>query len=245
MNRTIKRGIFACALAALAVQPALAQEPAAEKTYPGAPDPKSYGYTVLAVGIASPYLTLPWGYNWDVFGLDVNFLYSDCNKMYGIEAAGLVNVARLDMYGVQAALCFNLANRDAVGLTCSCFNLCNRTLYGLNVDVFGVNREVMGLSIDGIGAGTGGSFYGIEIGGVGSMVKEDMWGWQIALGANLARRVHGFQTAVLFNMTDDLRGAQLGLVNWASTCSAGFQIGLVNLIMDNKVPFIPIFNCYF
>ena len=88
-------------------------------------------------------------------------------------------------------------------------------------------------------------FYGIEIAGLGSAVREDMWGWQIGLGANFARRVHGFQTALLFNMTEELRGAQLGLVNYASTCSAGFQIGLVNLIMDNKVPFIPIFNCYF
>ena len=248
MTRVAKSGLFACALAAFAVQPALAQEavatPVPERVYAGAPDAQSYGYTVLDIGIATPF-SLPWGFDWDIFGLDVNFLYSDCNRMYGIEASGVANVARLEMYGLQAALGFNLANREAMGAMVSCFNMCNRTLYGLNVDVFGVNREVLGLSIDGIAAGTDGNFYGLEIAGVGSMIKEDMWGWQIALGANLARRVHGFQTAVLLNMTDDLRGAQLGVVNYAATCSAGFQVGIVNLIMDNDVPFIPIFNCYF
>ena len=92
---------------------------------------------------------------------------------------------------------------------------------------------------------TDSSFYGLGVAGLASAVREDMWGWQIALGATFARRVHGFQTALLLNMTDELRGAQLGLVNYAATASAGFQVGLVNLIMDNDVPFIPIFNCYF
>ena len=101
------------------------------------------------------------------------------------------------------------------------------------------------MSVDVLGAMTDSSFYGLGVAGLASAVREDMWGWQLALGATFARRVHGFQTALLLNMTDELRGAQLGLVNYAATASAGFQVGLVNLIMDNEVPFIPIFNCYF
>ena len=240
MNFKVKSGLFACALAALAVQPVVAQE----KEYEGAPDPKSYGYTVLAVGLATP-ATLPWGFDWDVFGLDVNFLYSDCNKMYGLEIGGLANTARLQMVGIQAALGFNFANRDAVGAQVALMNMCNRTTYGLTVDAVGVNREFLGLSIDVLGAMTDTSVYGLSIAGLSSAVREDMWGWQIAGAATFARRLHGFQTALLMNMTDELRGAQLGLVNYAATCSAGFQIGLVNLIMDNEVPFLPIFNCYF
>ena len=239
----IKSGLLACALAAFAVQPVLAQG-VEEKEYAGAPDAKSYGYTVLAVGLATP-ATLPWGFNWDVFGLDVNLLYSDCNKMYGVEIGGLANTARLDMYGLQAALAFNLANRTAVGGMVSCFNMCNRTAYGLSVDLVGMNRTFEGLSVDGLGSMTDESFYGLSVAGLASAVREDMWGWQVALGATFARRVHGFQTALILNMTDELRGAQLGLVNYAATASAGFQVGLVNLIMDNQVPFIPIFNCYF
>lgn len=240
MNRIVKSGLVACALA-LAVQPVLAQE---EREFAGAPDPKSYGYTALAIGIGTPF-TLPWGFDWDVFGLDVNFLYSDCNKMYGIEVGGVANTARLQMIGLQAALGCNFANRDALGAQVSCVNICNRTTYGLSIDAVGVNREFLGLSIDGLGAMTDTSVYGLSIAGLTSAVREDMWGWQIAGAATFARRLHGFQTAILLNMTDELRGAQIGVVNYAATCSAGFQIGLVNLIMDNEVPFLPIFNCYF
>lgn len=242
MNRFVKCGLFACALAAFAVQPALAQDE--EKEYKGAPDAKSYGYTALAVGLATP-ATLPWGFDWDVFGLDVNLLYSDCNKMYGIEVGGLANTARLDMYGIQAAAGFNLANRNAVGIMASCFNMCNRTAYGISADVLGMNREFLGLSVDALASMTDESFYGLDVAGLASAVREDMWGWQIAVGATFARRVHGLQTSVILNMTDELRGAQVGIVNYAATCSAGFQVGVVNLIMDNEVPFIPIFNCYF
>lgn len=240
MNRMMRTGLMACALAAWAMQPVLAEE----KEYTGAPDPKSYGYTVLAVGLATP-LALPWGFDWDVFGFDVNLAYGDCNKMYGFEVAGLANTARLDMYGIQAALGFNFANRDAMGAQAALVNLGNRTTYGLSADAVGVHREFLGLSADGLCGLFDDAFYGLELAGLGSAVKEDMWGVQVALGANFARRVHGLQTALCFNMTEELRGAQIGLVNYASTCSAGFQLGLVNLIMDNQIPVLPIFNCYF
>ena len=221
MNRIAKSALFACALAAFAVKPTMAQEEV--KDYPGAPDPTSYGYTVLAIGIGTPF-ALPWGFDWDVFGLDLNFVYGDCNKMYGLELAGVANMARLDMFGLQASLACNFANRDAVGAQIGLVNIGNRTTYGLSIDGISLHRDFLGL---------------------GSAVREDMWGWQIAAGANFARRLHGFQTAALFNMTEELRGAQLALVNYASTCSAGFQIGLLNFIMDNQVPVLPIFNCYF
>ena len=242
MNRAVKSGLFACALAACAIHPILAQEEA--KDYPGAPDPKSYGYTVLALGIGTPF-ALPWGFDWDVFGLDVNVVYGDCNKMYGLEVAGIANTARLDMLGLQVAAGCNFANRDAVGAQVSLVNIGNRTTYDLSVDAVGMHRDFLGLGVDALIGAYDSEFYGLEIAGLGSAVREDMWGWQIAVGANFARRVHGFQTAALFNMTEELRGAQLALVNYASTCSAGFQIGLLNFIMDNQVPVLPIFNCYF
>ena len=242
MNRIAKSALFACALTALAVNPTLAQEEA--KDYPGAPDPTSYGYTVLAIGIGTPF-ALPWGFDWDVFGLDLNFVYGDCNKMYGLELAGVANTARLDMLGLQASLACNFANRDAVGAQIGLVNIGNRTTYGLSIDGVSLHRDFLGLGIDGLIGAYDSEFYGLEIAGLGSAVREDMWGWQIGGAANFARRLHGFQTALLFNMTEELRGAQLALVNYASTCSAGFQIGLLNFIMDNQVPVLPIFNCYF
>jgi len=149
------------------------------------------------------------------------------------------------MLGLQVAAGCNFANRDAVGAQVSLVNIGNRTTYGLSVDAVGMHREFLGLGVDALIGAYDSEFYGLEIAGLGSAVREDMWGWQIAVGANFARRVHGFQTAALFNMTEELRGAQLALVNYASTCSAGFQIGLLNFIMDNQVPVLPIFNCYF
>ena len=134
---------------------------------------------------------------------------------------------------------------DAMGVQAALVNLGNRTTYGLSADAVGVHREFLGLSADGLCGLFDDAFYGLELAGLGSAVKEDMWGVQVALGANFARRVHGLQTALCFNMTEELRGAQIGLVNYASTCSAGFQLGLVNLIMDNQIPVLPIFNCYF
>ena len=39
--------------------------------------PKSYGWTTVAVGLATP-VALPWGLEkWDVFGIDLNLGYSD------------------------------------------------------------------------------------------------------------------------------------------------------------------------
>ena len=242
MNRIVKCGLFAGALAALAAQPVLAQEE--QRDFGGAPDPKSYGYTVLMLGLATP-VSLPWDFDWDVFGLNANVAYSDCNKMYGLEVAAVGDTARLDMIGLQVAAGFCYANRDAVGAQVALVTLCNRTAYGLTVDAFSMNREFLGLRADVLMSMTDMSLYGLSVAGLGSAVREDMWGWQVALGANFARRVHGFQTALLFNMTEELRGAQLSLVNYASTCSAGFQIGLLNFIMDNEVPVFPIFNCYF
>ena len=241
MKFVVRSGFFAFALAAFAIQPIAAQE---EAVAGHRPDPVSYGYTVLEVGLGTP-VSLPWGFDWDIYGLGVNLLYTDCNRMGGIEVGGLANVARLGMHGVQASICCNFVNHDAVGAMMSMVNVCNGSFMGINADVVGVNRNSYGITADILGACTDNSFYGLSLAGLTSAVREDMWGWQIAGGATFARRVHGFQTSIFFNMTDDLRGAQLGLVNYSATCTAGFQIGLVNIIMDNMVPFLPIFNCCF
>ena len=243
MKTMLKKGLVVCAVAALAVQ-GFAAEAETEAEWPaGAPDPKSYGYTALMLGIASP-LSLPWDFDWDVFGLAVNLGYTDVNYMYGLELALGANTARNTMIGLQTSCIFNFANRNAYGAQVALVNVCNRETLGVTVDAFGMNRQFYGLQADLLGSMTDRSLYGLSVAGLGSTVREDMWGWQVAIGATFARRVHGLQTAA-FTMTSDLRGAQLGIVNWASTCSAGFQLGLVNIIADNTVPFLPIFNCYF
>ncbi len=245
MKNVLKKSLFACAVAALAFQGFAAEAETGSTEWPaGAPDPKSYGYTALMVGIATPF-SLPWDFNWDVFGLGANLGYTDVNYMYGLEFALGANTARNTMVGMQAACLFNYANRNAYGAQVALANVCNRETLGLTVDAVGINRQFYGVQVDLLGAMTERNFYGLAVSGLASVVNEDMWGWQLSLVSNFARRTHGFQSAIGFNMTSELRGAQLGLVNWASTCSAGFQVGLVNIIADNQIPFIPIVNAYF
>ena len=244
MKTMLKKGLVVCAVAALAIQ-GFATEAETEAEWPaGAPDPKSYGYTALMLGIATPF-SLPWDFDWDVFGLGVNLGYTDVNRMYGIELALGANTARNTMVGLQTSGIFNYANRNAYGAQVALVNVCNRETLGFSADAVGINRQFYGFSADVLGSITDRNFYGLDVAGLGSAVREDMWGWQISIGGTFARRVHGLQTAVICNVTDELRGAQIGIINYAATCSAGFQIGLVNMIMDNQVPFLPIFNCYF
>lgn len=235
MKQTIKFGIIAGALAALVSTQARAADTSKIE---------SYGWTPFGIGLATP-VTIPWGFDWDVFGMDVNVFYTDCNTMYGIEVGGGASVARKDMGGLMVAGGCNFVNGDAYGAEVSIFNLNNGLLAGLGVDIFTMRRTTAGLTVDGIGAANSGNFYGLEIAGIGSAVREDMWGFQAALGCNFARRAHGLQAALIYNQTEDLHGAQIGLVNYAAECQGGFQIGLVNIIRTNRIPVLPIVNAYF
>ena len=146
-------------------------------------DSPSYGYTALAVGLGTP-VSLPWGNDWDVFGLQLNLAYGECCYLRGVQVAGIANAAIREMRGVQVAFLFDYTPHDA-------------------------------------------------------------WGCQFAVGGTCANRLFGLQTALGINFTKELHGAQIGIVNYAEKCPGGFQVGLVNFIMDNQIPLIPFFNCYF
>ena len=207
--------------------------------------PKSYGWTALAVGLATP-VQFPWGIEkWDVFGLDLNLGYSDAMEMCGWEFALGANTARKTFAGLQTALGFNYSNEDAYGVAFSLYNMNNQEFYGLSVDAIGVSRNMYGLEVNLIGAMTDKVMGGLQVSGLASVVGEDAYGVQAAVGANFARRAHGLQLALVYNQTDLLWGCQIGLVNMAFACDHGFQIGLVNVIMDNQLPFLPFVNGYF
>lgn len=207
--------------------------------------PDSYGWSVLAVGVATP-VALPWGIEkWDIFGLDLNLGYSDAMKMYGWEFALGANTARKSMIGLQTALGFNYSNEDSYGLAFSLFNMNNFEFYGISVDGVGCNRNIYGLEVNLLGSMTDREVGGLQVSGLANAVGEDMYGMQVAVGANFTRRVHGLQLALVYNQTDLLWGCQVGLVNMAFACDHGFQIGLINVIMDNQLPFLPIVNGYF
>lgn len=207
--------------------------------------PRSYGWTAIAFGLATP-VQLPWGIDkWDVFGLDLNVFYSDAPRMMGWQIAAGGNVVRKDFIGIQTAALFNFSNKDSYGLSVAVFNMNNLEYYGLVVDAFQMNREFYGLSVDGLGNMTDKEMGGVSIAGLANVVGGEMYGVEIAGLCNLAKESNGLQLALLYNQTSLLWGAQIGLVNVAFECDHGIQIGLINVIMDNQWPFIPIVNWYF
>ena len=238
----IKKTMLVSVAFAMVASVSFAAEEATEGRYKA---PKSYGWTAVTVGLATP-VSLPWGMEkWDVFGLDLNLGYSDAMEMYGWEIAVGANTARKTFAGIQTAVGFNYSNEDAYGLAISLCNMNNQEFYGLSIDAVGVTRNMYGLEMNALGAMTDTTMGGLQMSGLANVVGEDAYGVQAALGANFARRAHGLQVALVYNQTDLLWGCQIGLVNMAFACDHGFQIGLVNVIMDNQLPFLPFVNGYF
>lgn len=237
MNRMFKVGIAALALAA--VSPAFALDNL-EVEEEGA-----VGWTPVAFGLASP-VQLPWGHaNWDVFGLGLNALYTGEAKMYGLGIGGLGMYTADDMIGLGISGLMNLNAKDVVGLNVTLgANICQGTVYGMQAGAFGYGKDIWGLDVEFLG-GMYDNFWGVQIGGLANIVKQQSYGWNVAIGVNIADVAYGWQLAGIFNMAQELHGCQLGVVNFADNCEWGFQIGIVNIIMSNKLKVLPIVNAYF
>lgn len=238
MNRMFKVGIAALALAAFT--PSFAQETEELE------DEGVVGFTPIAVGLASP-VQIPWGLaRWDVFGLDLNVFYSDAPKMYGIDVGGLATTTRDTAAGLIVGGLANLAfNEDVYGLRATLgFNYSENDIYGADLGMVGVRDELYGFDAEFLGSYQR-RVVGLQIAGLANIAKEESHGMTVAGLTNYAPTARGLQLAIIFNMTRDLHGAQIGLVNYTELCPGGFQIGLVNIIRQNKVPVLPIANCYF
>ena len=234
MNRLIKTGNAALAIAAVA--PAIADE---------SEDEGVVGWTPLAIGLATP-VQLPWGIErWDVFGLDVNLLYTDTPKMYGLGVGGLGMTTRDDLMGVGVGGLFNYASRDVYGLRATLgANICRGTVYGVDAGLFSYHHVMRGVNVELLG-GLYDELYGVQASLVVNFAREMNYGWSAALGANIAHRSYGCQTALIFNHANVLNGCQVALINFADECEWGLQIGLLNVIMSNRVKVLPIVNGYF
>lgn len=239
MNRMFKVGIAALALAAFT--PAFAQETEEIEVEEGA-----VGFTPVAIGLASP-VQIPWGLaRWDVFGLDLNVFYSDAPKMYGIDVAGLATTTRDTAAGLIVSGLANLAfNEDVYGLRATLgLNYAEKNVYGADLGMVGVRDELYGFDAQFLGSYQN-KVCGLQVGGLANIARDEMHGMNVAGLTNYAPLARGLQLAIVYNMTRELHGAQIGLVNYTEFCKGGFQIGLVNIIRQNKVPVLPIANCYF
>jgi len=238
MNKPMK--VCVAALAAAVTMHAFAAEAEKESEY------EAVGWTPIALGIASP-VQLPWGsHKWDVFGLDLNVLWSDAPKMYGLGIGGVAMATRDTMKGIQLSALCNWATADVYGLrTTLGANVAFGTTYGIDLGGFAYREgDMWGLDVEFLGSYQS-NFWGLQLAGILNFTLEQSYGGTIAIGANMAKVAYGCQAAALFNMASELHGCQIGLINYAAECPWGFQIGLVNIIMDNKIKILPLVNGYF
>jgi hypothetical protein len=129
---------------------------------------------------------------------------------------------------------------------------------GLRINLlYGECHDFLGFDVGAVGRATGDAdgFQATLIanvvggGGVGfqastaNCVFGDYAGLQIG-AANYVKSVNGLQIGLLLNRADYVEGAQIGLIN-VTRQMIGVQLGLVNVIQDNDLKFLPIFNCSF
>ena len=239
MKKSLKFGLAALAVAA--VTPVFAAEEEEVST-----EYEAIGWTPIAIGIASP-VQLPWGRAvWDVFGLDLNVLYSDAPKMYGVGIGGIAMATRDDMIGLQLSALCNWATKDVAGMRVTVGgNIAYGNTYGVEAGLFSYRQgEFWGWDTEFLGSYED-YMWGLEVAGICNLTMEQSYGAAIAVGGNYAKKAYGLQLGAVFNFTDELHGCQIALVNYARECPWGFQIGLVNMIMDNSIKVLPIVNGYF
>lgn len=239
MNRTIKTVFAAAAIAASSVSFAQSAE-SEEEISEG-----SYGWTPIAIGLATP-VQIPWGLcRWDVFGLDLNLFYTDVPKIYGVGIGGFAETTRDSARGLLISGLANLALEDVYGLRGTFgLNYCEKSVYGADVGLVGLRSKLVGCDAE-LLASYQREVCGLQVCGLASVSTVESYGVNVAGLANLAKTAYGLQVAIGINMTSELHGAQVAIVNYAETCPGGFQIGLVNIIMQNAWPVLPFVNGYF
>lgn len=232
MNRTIKLGMAALAIAAVA--PAFAQD---------AEEPEeTFGWTPVAIGIATP-IQLPWGIDrWDVYGLDFNLFYSDAPTMVGLDIGGGATLTRRGMVGLGLSAFCNAALEDVYGARLTLgLNLARKSVTGFEMGMIAFRDTMCGVDAHLIGNAQK-NVCGLQIGGLANVTATESYGCTIAGLTNLARTAYGLQLAIFYNMTEELHGAQIGFVNYVEYCENGFQIGLVNIVRSNVIPVLPFIN---
>lgn len=234
MKRISKIGLFGMALAALVNMPVCAEE-----------EEGVVGWTPIAFGIATP-VQMPWGINrWDVFGLDLNLLYSDAPLMYGIDIGGLAARTRDEMRGIMVSGLWNFNQADVYGLRATIgANMCPHSIYGVDLGMVGYNYDIYGAEVSFI-CNVQRSLTGFAASLIANITENESCGLALAGGGNIAAKASGLHMGLIFNYTDELRGCQISIVNFARECPAGFQIGLVNIIMDNQLKLLPIVNGFY
>ena len=163
-------------------------------------------------------------------GMQTAIINGVAGSMNGLQTGLFYNLAG-SMNGVQLVVCENAVAGDVNGIQIAgAFNRSAGNMAGFQGAMF--RNSVVG------------SMSGIQL-SVFSNSSAEMKGIQIA-AANVQSFFHeeSVSTGVqigLINYSESIRGVQIGLSNWARRM-VGVQIGIVNIIQDNPVPVLPLFN---
>lgn len=232
----LKIALAAAALAALTS--ATAAEPSTEGQGVGA-----IGWTPIQVGLFAP-VSLPWGFDWDVKGFDLDIFYMETVKMQGLGISGIAARTRDEMDGVLISGLCNWNDKDVRGLSATLgAELCFGDFYGINVSTFGLRNLMKGMDVNLVGSYQK-DFVGWQTSCVCNFTENECTGASFALALNMAKVETGFQAAFI-NSAEELHGVQIGIINVAQECPWGLQLGLINIILDNRVKILPLFNGYF
>lgn len=180
-------------------------------------------------------------------GLAMNVGDSSLANVYGIQAAGVTNIAiDADVAGGQFAFgANNVSGGNVYGVQVSCWNGLAGDLYGAQLGLFNNTGDMLGAQAS-LANVSSGDVAGAQLGLLfnANLGRFDVDGAQAGL-INYAESaaVNGFQFGFLANLNVDgsLDGASLGCVNQTKYL-AGAQVGLVNLAKNTSGAQIGLIN---
>ena len=214
---------------------------------------RSWEWSPIGLGIAAP-IQLPYtetdvlgfrfggffGWNQDVYGLDVGVTELCMGSVIGLQAAAFTWTEE-DAIGLQYGALANVVDGKMRGLQIGTVNVDWGDTAGIQIGTVNYDVAFRGIQIGGAVNWNTSAAYGLEI-GVANANQDEFIG--CALGCvNYSESFTGFECGVV-NVSYEATGCQLGLVN-ACDRMHGVQIGLINLICESKLPAMIIANASF
>ena len=216
---------------------------------------RSWAWSPVGIGIAAP-IQIPFvesdvyglrlgglfGYNHDVYGLDLGVAEVCSGGFRGLQVSALSWVDNDNVYGVQAGALANVVNACTKALQVAPLNVVWEEALGAQLGLVNVTTEFCGLQLGGLVNWNDLASYGLQLGAVNAN-QQEFYGWAFGGLVNYADSFDGFACGFV-NVAYDVKGCQLGVFN-ACDHMHGVQIGLVNMICGSKLPIMVIANAWF
>lgn len=207
-------------------------------------------------------LTLLYGENADVSGVDLGLGINYYKNLTGIQIAGLINhdgdaghphFTGNTVKGIQIAGLMNMSDAAVSGIQLAGLGSTADSLSGLQISILanGVTNDATGIQVGLLGNNVGGEMKGVQVGffnnsfaygGVHLSNSVSVTGIQIGV-FDYAANMTGVQFGA-FNYAANMTGIQIGIYNECENLK-GVQIGLLNHIEHGTFPYLPIINAQF